>query len=263
MMLPSRPFKVMAYREATKTSGYRGWLASEKKDGWHVLIDKTKMVTKRQKKKFDPPFDLSLEIPLAAELVVLEEQSPAVASLLDSNSPKWKRARLYAFDTIGKGPFRERTKRVKKEVRRFCKAKTNCPLVYLHQQLVKNDKHLESLLKKITKRGGEGIVLTKPDSMYVFGRSKDRVKIKPFHDAEGILMRKKLHTNGNLKSVLLQPHGRHRFAPFFLGTGFSKNQRQNHSNLKVGSVIKFSYRELTRGKKPKEARFLHIRKDLN
>jgi len=257
----------MRYGEAAiPARGYKGWFASEKMDGWHVLLDSTRMVSRSQRRRFSPPFDLSVEIPLAAELLVEGEDAPAVASLLSGKSKNWSRAALYAFDTPDtRAPFRVRTRRVAREVRRFCGARKDkrrrCPLRYLRQQLVRNDKHLDGLLRGVSKRGGEGLVLTASESRYVFGagRSRRRVKVKPRHDTEGVVSGRRLRDDGTMGSLLIRSL-RGEFESFHLGTGFSAAERRGwRSRFANGTVVTFSYRSLTRGQKPKEARFLRIR----
>lgn len=260
----TKNLKVMRYTEhkGGDYSKFVGWLASEKKDGWQVLFDSKRMVSKTQKRKFTPPFEHKTKFPMAGELVVRGRQAPAVASLLRPDSKLWDRATVSVFDALIPGKFSERTKKLKKEVKRMCKGKRRCPIKYLRQTRVKSQKHLRSMLSSVTKRKGEGLVVTDPGSLYKPGLSRHRAKIKPRHDAEGSVVSKKINSNGLLKSLLLKAHGRHRFSNFSLGGGFTHSQRKNHHKLfPKGTIIKFTYREMTANNRPKEASFKHIRLD--
>lgn len=261
--MPRNKFKVMSYKEekGTDYSKYVGWLASEKHDGWHVLFDDNKMVSKSQKRRFLPPYSLhKLRIPLAGELLIAGRQSASVSSLLNQNSKLWKKSRVYVFDALVPGTFTQRSKRAKRQVTSFCKATTNCPVRFATQTKIKSHSHAKKLLNNVTRRGGEGLVLTHPDSLYEKKRSNLRVKIKPRQDAEGVVLARKLRSDGSLKSLKIAPYGRFRFKPFYLGTGFTVKQRKSHRKLfPARTVVTFSYRELTIGRKPKEARFLKIR----
>ena len=50
-------------------------------------------------------------------------------------------------------------------------------LKIVNQIKVKNDKHIQSELKKIIKLGGEGLMLRKPESIYEGKRSKTLLKV--------------------------------------------------------------------------------------
>jgi DNA ligase-1 len=52
----------------------------------------------------------------------------------------------------------------------------------------KGQSHLESELKRIEQKGGEGVMLRKPKSLYVAGRSTTLLKVKSFHDAEAVVL---------------------------------------------------------------------------
>lgn len=48
--------------------------------------------------------------------------------------------------------------------------------------------HLEQELKRIEKMNGEGVMLRKPKSLYVAGRSSTLLKVKSFNDAEAVVL---------------------------------------------------------------------------
>ena len=52
----------------------------------------------------------------------------------------------------------------------------------------KGQSHLEAELKRIEQKSGEGVMLRKPKSLYVAGRSTTLLKVKSFHDAEAVVL---------------------------------------------------------------------------
>ena len=115
---------------------------------------------------------------------------------------------------------------------------------------------------EIIDRSGEGVVLTNPESVYQIDgrRSSERVKLKCRNDNEGIVVGYNLGGSvGTMKSLDIDFRG----VLFSLGVGFNKLQRDDYKDFfPLGTVIKFSYRDLSRNGKPKEARFIEIRSDL-
>ena len=266
----------MAYKAASidkldTTENLKDYFFSEKIDGWQAFLKKKgKLISKSGKIEFGTPFSLpNPKFKLAGELKIPKKQAPAVASLRNADAPGWKTAKYFVFDAPSAKPFEKRIENAKREVSRICKkmkkTKKKCFLQTLEHKKVKNKKQLKKVLRKIVENGGEGLVLTKKTSKYDTSgkRTNERVKVKPRNDMEGVIESHVFKKDGNLKSVVLGPYGRHKFAKFQLSSGFTKRMKDNFSReLKIGSVIKFSYRGLTDDKKPKEAAFLHFRNDL-
>jgi DNA ligase-1 len=127
---------------------------------------------------------------------------------------------------------------------------------------MKSVENIWEYFKKITyDQGGQGIVITRPGSFYVPGgsRSNERLKLKKREDTEGIVIG--YNEEGvRLTSLLVRmvTNG----AVFHLGVGFTDKERRDYKKeFPIGSLIKFSYRELTDEGKPKEARFVQHRLD--
>jgi len=120
--------------------------------------------------------------------------------------------------------------------------------------------HLLKMLKKVLLKGGEGIMLRRPNSMYEHGRSHSLLKVKHFHDEEAKVTGMEKGTGrlsalmGKLHVVL--PTG----VAFKVGTGFSDDQRRRPP--KIGSVITFKYQELSAGGHPRFPVFLRERPEL-
>ena len=270
--------EVMKYKELrprevldnpSKLNKYVGWFMSEKIDGWQALWDgKGTLYTKSYKRKFAVPKEwlrLLPNIPLAGEIKIKGKAATNVASLQKS-SPMWKDAEFFVFDLPGpnnrKLPFKTRVANIKKIVDKSCKLIPKCPLVSSEQTIIKNTKHLLEHYQKILKKNGEGLVITNPKSVYQTDgkRSSERVKLKGRNDSEGIVTGYKLGGKiGELKSLEIDFGG----IIFNLGIGFNRNERENYKKIfPKGTVVKFSYRDLSSSGKPKEARFIKVREDL-
>ena len=233
---------------------------SEKYDGWQAIWDgKSKLLTSTGKRMFDPPKSwyklLPQNIPIAGELIIKGKTAPEVASLLNSSS-NWKNASFMAFDLPKSAAnFYNRTDELKRIVKEQCdKFPGVCPLKYVQQTKTKTPTQIYSFYKKVLSKGGEGIILTEEQSLYKPGkRSDDRVKLKGRQDMEGTIVDFNV-TDNKLKSIKLKiPNGK----TFNLGIGFSNEERKNYNKeFKKGNKLKFSFRELTAGGVPKEARFV-------
>lgn len=91
-----------------------------------------------------------------------------------SVSTKWKQFKFVVFDAPGKeGIFEERYKYLTELI------EPNHPHVMIAEQIkCESREHLEALHKIINYRGGEGVMLRKPQSDYVGGRSGILFKAK-------------------------------------------------------------------------------------
>ena len=97
------------------------------------------------------------------------------------------------------------------------------------------------------------------DAPYVTGRSDVLLKLKPLLDTEAVVMR---HVPGKGKYVgkmgaleLKTKDG----IVFRLGTGFSDAARSNPPP--VGSLVTYTYRDITPSGKPRFASFVRVRDD--
>lgn len=109
--------------------------------------------------------------------------------------------------------------------------------------------HLRDLLKTVEAKGGEGLMLREPGSLYVEGRSTTLLKVKTFHDAEAVVtgyeQGKGKHKGTVGALVLVTPTG----VAFKAGTGLSDAERRNPP--KVGSTVTYRYQELTKDGVPR------------
>ena len=103
--------------------------------------------------------------------------------------------------------------------------------------------HVLDELAKIEDLGGEGLMLRKPESAYVAGRSSTLLKVKSFLDAEAVVVGHepgKGKLAGKLGAVVAKlPNGKR----FSIGTGFSDKER--HDPPPLGATVMFRYQELS------------------
>ncbi len=113
---------------------------------------------------------------------------------------------------------------------------------------------IRSELKRVVAAGGEGLMLHRANSPYVTGRSDALLKLKPTADAEATVVGHvagKGKFDGMLGALEVKTEDGQRFR---LGTGFSDEQRK--SPPAIGSIVTYTYRDLTPSGKPRFASFL-------
>jgi DNA ligase-1 len=119
---------------------------------------------------------------------------------------------------------------------------------------------LKKRMKEVVMAGGEGLMLHRADVHYETGRSDTLLKMKPWEDAESVVIG---HVPGKGKYAGMLGALRVRTSDgreFSLGTGFSDEQRRNPPP--VGAVVTYRYHDLTAGGLPRFASFLRIRTDI-
>ncbi|WP_227501766.1 DNA ligase [Marinobacter nitratireducens] len=127
------------------------------------------------------------------------------------------------------------------------------------QRPVRDHESLMNQLEMVVDEGGEGLMLKRKASLYHGGRSDDLLKVKPYQDAEALVVG---YTPGEGKysgmmgSLLVAlPSGRQ----FRIGTGFSDAERADPPS--VGQTITFKYRGYTSTGLPRFASYLRVRED--
>jgi DNA ligase-1 len=131
---------------------------------------------------------------------------------------------------------------------------------FIQQEICKDKNHLLKKLKDIESKGGEGLILRKPRSLYITGRSYDMLKVKSFDDDEATVIqyfKGKGRNAARMGSVLVEMKNGIRFK---IGTGFTDEERNNPPP--IGSIITFKYFGFTKNGVPKFASFLRIREQF-
>ena len=122
-----------------------------------------------------------------------------------------------------------------------------------------NRNSLQKRMKEIVKAGGEGLMLHRADALYETGRSDTLLKMKPWEDAEAVVIGH-LPGKGKYAGVLgalrvRSDDGRE----FSLGTGFTDTQRRDPPP--IGATVTYRYHDLTRHGLPRFASFLRVREE--
>jgi ATP-dependent DNA ligase len=268
-------YKELRPREVEANPGkmlkpYVGYYVSTKYDGWQVLWNgKNRTLTSHTGSVvFDAPEWWVKFLPnqyfIAGELIIPGKQAAKVSSLRNKSNPDWATALFMVFDILGtvSVPFEKRTEKLQKIVQKACSGSPQCPLRYVEQVKLDSVQAIFKYYKDVVyDHGGQGIVLTRPTGFYVPGgkRTADRVKLKRREDTEGRVVG--YNMNGPvLKSLLVvMDNG----IEFSLGIGFTQEERANYlKHFPLGTLVKFSYRELTDSGAPKQARFVQHRLDV-
>ncbi len=186
------------------------------------------------------------------ELSGIVRTSPAVDT-------DWRRVNYLIFelpDEAGAlGTFEQRYSRIREVVAKAQWAS----LQVVEQTRVADRAELKRRLDRVVKAGGEGLMLHLANAPYVTGRSDVLLKLKPLLDTEAIVVR---HIPGKGRNAgrlgALEVRTRDGIV-FRLGTGFSDAQRDNPPP--VGSLVTYTYRDVTPSGKPRFASFLRVRDD--
>jgi DNA ligase 1 len=237
------------------------YLISEKYDGVRAFWDGEQLIT-RQGNRINAPdwFTKKLpKTPLDGELWWARGRFDDLSGAVRKDKPidaEWKNISYQIFELPNaKGTFEARAMRIIEIVKQ-----ANLPhLKAVAQFRVSNEAALNSRLKQVVKNGGEGLMLHRADAIYTTGRSDVLLKLKPLLDAEAKVI---AHTPGKGKYakklgalVVETPQG----IRFKLGTGFSDAQRDHPPE--IGSIVTYTYKDITKNGKPKFASFLRVRNE--
>ena len=276
-----------------------GWFASEKWDGIRAIWDGKQFISRGSNVgnpkvyTYVPGWFQDLMPPgiaLDGEMWISRGEFSKVSSLSNLKpgskltekqiDSRWNSVTYKVFDIPGnQKPFEERMKfleRIVKDREEIWKEEndTECPLHFTKQVKIKSMEQLVTLYTKITKEGAEGIMLRAPGSPYELKRSKYLLKYKIKEDSEAIL-REYIPGEGRLRGLLgslrsellidSKPSG----IMFNIGTGFSDEQRERYSekdtefSIPIGSVVSFSYMELSKESVPRHPVYRGLRHDFS
>jgi DNA ligase 1 len=244
------------YRDGIDVSQY---LVSEKLDGVRAIWDGRQLVFRSGKPIQAPRWFLDglPAQPLDGELWLGRGQFERLSGIVRRELPvddEWRQLRYMIFELPGgEGSFRQRAGRIEQLV-----AQAGVPWVAaVRQELVIDRESLQAKLDAVLKAGGEGLMLHRADAPYESGRSDTLLKLKPWLDAEAVVvgyLPGKGKYVGQLGALRLRlPDGRQ----FNLGTGFTDEQRRNPPP--VGTIVTYRYRELTSNGLPRFASFVRNR----
>ena len=278
-----------------------GWYISEKYDGIRAIWDGEKFISRGQKVfTYVPDYFIELMPPgiaLDGEMWISRNNFKEVSriSTLKIGSSKSKKQ----IDDIWKGandnnsvkymvydlpnctqPFETRMKLLDKIIsdrkhvwHDILENVDTCPIKFTKQTKIQNMAQLVNTYKELTSKGAEGVMLRAPNSPYETKRSKYLLKYKIKDDAEAIVRGYTMGTGkykgllGSLDCELIldqKPSG----VMFNIGTGFTDKDRTEYNNSKsslyipIGSIVSFSYMELSEDSVPRHPVYRGIRDDF-
>lgn len=169
----------------------------------------------------------------------------------------WKKLVYFAFDLPEHpGTYEERMEALDRLVE-----KVDSPYLAAVPRIKFEGKdQLQLVLEKVEDAGGEGLVIVAPGSRYVADKTGKVLKVKRFHDAEGVVFDYepgKGRHKGSVGSLWLRDaEGRE----FKVGTGLSDAQRRKARELfPPGTLVTYRFFERTPSGKPRFPSFVRVR----
>jgi DNA ligase-1 len=195
--------------------------------------------------------------PLDGELWLGRGQFERLSGIVRRDTPddaEWRQVRYMLYELPeASGDFSERS-----AVLRQLVTEAALPhLQALEQFRIADRQALTRKLDEIVKGGGEGLMLHRADALYRAGRGDDLLKLKPWDDAEAVVVAHEPGQGkytGKLGALRVQLADGRRLR---IGSGLTDAQRANPPA--VGSTITFRYRGQTVNGLPRFATFLRVR----
>lgn len=246
------------YRDQVDVTRY---LISEKLDGVRAVWDGYTLRFRSGKEINAPRWfvDGLPKRPLDGELWIARGKFERLSGIVRKDVPddaEWRQVRYMIFELPGAtGSFRERAEAIREIVRQ-----ANIPwLREIEQFSVVDRNSLKKRMQQVVKAGGEGLMLHRADALYETGRSDTLLKMKPWEDAEALVIG---HLPGKGKYAGMLGALRVRTADgkeFSLGTGFTDAQRREPPAL--GATVTYRFHDVTNSGMPRFASFLRVRQE--
>ena len=197
---------------------------------------------------------------LDGELWIARDQFDALSGTvrkLEAVDSEWRQVRYWVFELPGAtGDFSARVQQMQ-----ALAAHAGVPwLQAVEQSRVADRAELMRRLDSVVKAGGEGLMLHRADAPYLTGRSDVLLKLKPWQDAEAVVVGYKpgkgkyQDMTGALEMEM--PDGRR----FHIGSGLSDALRRQPPP--IGTRITYRYQHLTKNGMPRFPRYLRVRQEL-
>ncbi len=255
----SKPELTLAktYKEQVDLSQY--WV-SEKLDGVRAYWDGKQLVS-RQGNIFPAPAWFVKKFPetaLDGELWLARGKFQKLLSIVSKKvaiEEEWQEIAYYVFDLPNSSKLFSQRLHI---FRRLVNQTNSQYLRAIEQYRIVNHSELMLQLNNIVELGGEGLMLHRTDAVYKKGRTRDLLKVKPYYDAEAIVV---AHTQGKgkflgmLGAILVKTSEGQQFR---IGTGFSLEQRRFPPP--IGTIITYTYHGKTDRGIPRFASFLRVRR---
>jgi len=240
------------------------YLVSEKFDGVRAVWDSRTLRFRSGREVPAPAWWLAKlpATPLDGELWLARgrfDELSGIVRTVPAVDADWQRVNYLIFELPDEagvlGTFEQRYLRIREVVN----AAAWPQLQSVEQTRISDRAELKRRLDRVVKAGGEGLMLHLADALYVTGRSDVLLKLKPLLDTEATVVRHiagKGRNTGRLGALEVRTRDG---IVFRLGTGFSDAQRANPPP--VGSLVTYTYRDVTPAGKPRFASFLRVRED--
>jgi DNA ligase-1 len=239
-----------------------GWWMSEKLDGVRAYWDGKQFISRLGNAYFAPEWFIEglPDFPLDGELFAGRgrfQHAVSVARRMDKGEG-WKSLAFVIFDAPALDhAFEHRIRHLEEH---FANSKLAQVRVLEHRVCSGVD-DLQTELRRIEELGGEGVMLRRPGSRYVAGRSDTLLKVKSFLDTEARVVGHQAGTGkhkGRLGALHVElPNG----TRFKVGTGMSDAERDSPPS--VGEIITVRYQELTDAGVPRFPSYVGVRGDVD
>jgi DNA ligase-1 len=239
-----------------------GWWMSEKLDGVRAYWDGKTFLSRLGNPYLAPEWFVAglPSTPLDGELWAGRKQFQRAVSIVrrQDRSDRWREITFVVFDAPAlDAPFEERLAHCRELF-----ANDRPAHAQLHEHAVcAGSEALRVELARIEALGGEGLMLRKPGSRYVVGRSSTLLKVKSFLDAEACVVEHvpgEGRHEGRLGALVVEAPDGTRFS---VGTGFTDAERE--APPPIGTVITYRYQELSTGGVPRFPSFVGCRDDVD
>ena len=248
------------YHQGIDLSDY--WV-SEKYDGVRAIWDGKQLISRGGNIYHAPEWFIKgfPQQKLDGELWISRQKFELVVSTVRdrvADDEAWKKVKFMVFDMPDLPlPFNGRLVYLNKLINQ---TGINW-LIAVKQWKTQDHQSLIRKLKEVAELGAEGLMLHRGSSLYKGKRSGDLLKVKPYEDAEAVVLE---HIPGKgkftnmLGALMVEATNGIRFK---IGTGFSNEERRNPPE--IGKTITFQYRGKTKNGVPRFASFLRIREALS
>lgn len=236
---------------------------SEKYDGVRAYWNGQQLLTRRGNLIYTPQWFTAdfPKTPLDGELWLGRGRFEEMSALSRQHQPDeemWRQVRYMVFDlpALTNASFEQRNVQLKEllaeeKIPSWLSAVPFFQLSSQHQ--------LERYLAALKEKGGEGLMLYHREGRYSVGRSDSLLKLKPYDDAEAVVIGYnpgKGKYLGMLGSLRVRTDAGLEFS---IGSGLTDQLRAHPPE--IGSQITFAYNGFTNSGKPRFARYLRMHTD--
>lgn len=242
-----------------ETKNPEGYWLSEKLDGVRAWWNGEKMYA-RSGRAWNPPKWFKDRLPkdlhLDGELWMKRDAFDTTSGICRrADADAWNRINLMAFDVTNVNlPYEDRLKLLRSrlpdgeqtpdQIQEATNNKQGGKICVLPAVKCTGKAHFNELMKQILHKGGEGLMLRQPGSMYEAGRSKSLYKHKLWYDAEALVVGHEWgqgEHKGRMGACTVKMQSGHIIS---VGSGFSHAQR-NAWQPAIGMIIRYRFQELS------------------